>query len=69
MPDTYRYRGAGTVEIACGEMLAAGETTDRVNPKDQHDKKLIDAGLLAKTGSGRKRSQPASQTTTEEAGQ
>lgn len=43
-----RYRVSSThpEDIACGQVVAPGEDTSRVNPKDPHDQRLIDDGRL-----------------------
>jgi len=33
-------------DLACGTVVAPGETTSKANPKDPHDKRLIAEGKL-----------------------
>jgi hypothetical protein len=46
MADEYRVALRHPVDIATGASFAPGETAVGVNPKDPHDKQLIDEGHL-----------------------
>lgn len=43
---TYYNRSRGAVAVACGDIVAPGGTTSRVNPRDPHDRTLIDADVI-----------------------
>lgn len=46
MPSTFRVHCSHPVDLACGQMVGPGEVTKNVNPKDQHDQRLIEEGQL-----------------------
>lgn len=46
MAQRYRASSAHPEDLACGQVVAPGEATSRVNEKDPHDKRLIDEGRL-----------------------
>lgn len=46
MGDSYRVLSKHDENLSCGQMVAPGETSDRVDPKDSHDRGLIDEGKL-----------------------
>jgi len=52
MSKEYVNVSGAAVNITAGQMLAPGVPTDKVDPKDDHDKALIEAGTLipAETG-------------------
>jgi hypothetical protein len=46
MAQRFRVVSDHAEEIACGQMVEAGEETSRVRPSDSFDKRLIDEGRL-----------------------
>lgn len=46
MPRKYRYVGSAPNDLACGKVVVPGSETTDVNPKDPHDRDLIDRGQL-----------------------
>lgn len=53
MSPTFRVRSTHPVDLACGQMVGPGEDTKNVNPKHEHDKRLIEEGLLIEQPSKR----------------
>lgn len=50
MGDSYRVLSNHPENLSCGQMVAPGETSDRVDPQDPHDRRLIESGKLALVG-------------------
>lgn len=42
----YRLSSTHPEDLACGAVIAPGETTSKVKASDPHDKRLIDEGKL-----------------------
>lgn len=42
----YRVTASHAVDLACGQMVGPGESTSKVDPENDHDKELIEQGLL-----------------------
>jgi hypothetical protein len=53
MSPTFRVRSTHPVDIACGQMVGPGESTPNVDPKQSHDKRLIEEGTLVELASKR----------------
>jgi hypothetical protein len=47
VPKTYYHPGPGPIDLACGLIVAAGQTTDKADPKQPHDAEHIEQGRLA----------------------
>jgi hypothetical protein len=42
----YQLESTHPEDLACGAVIAPGEVTSKANPKNAHDKNLIDEGKL-----------------------
>lgn len=55
----YKVTASHPVDLSCGQMVGPGESTDKVDAENEHDKDLIDRGLLVQAPKAEQKPEPA----------